>query len=689
MRRATSRIAPLAAAAALVLLGVVPVALPGRIALAADRGLVVVAQTRYEAQPENRQVHVTIDAVATSYTPNPEDGLAYYPSATFAVQAGATNVAASSSGQPLAVGLDASDPDFVGITVTFAEGVYFEESYPYRVTFDLPDPGGAPDRNLRISSTIVAFPIWAFGSLGEPGGSVTVILPGGFRPVVQGDQLAPSTGANGEIILATTSLPDPFDFFAYLSADRPGAFSDTQLTIQVGGQAAPVNVRAWQDDPDWGTAMTSLIGDGLPALQRLIGLPYDAPGTLVIEEAATSRLGDYAGIYNKLSGIIRVRYDADAYVGLHEAAHIWFNGDLFRDRWIGEAYAEFYGVQAAKAIGATGVAFDLTDALMANRIALNDWGEIGGVSIGVEEYAYAASYHLALLIFGRTDIARLQTVWRGADDSEMAYQPANGDGTPQIAGDVNLEGWQQLLDLLDERAGANFDDLWADWVVNDAEQRQMETRATARGHYATVVAEAGTWNLPKDLRSSMGSWKFAEAEASMALAGDVLDARDEIASEAGDLHLTPPAELKQLFEQDGGLKAAKAEADLQTEVLTDISVAGERVAEKETILESIGLLGADPPADLDAARNAYEADELDVAARDADGALATRAGAAQAGQTRVLVAGGGVVVLTGVTVVGVRIRGRRRALAARAPAAAQAVEPEPAGPVGEPLDPPA
>ena len=148
----------------------------------------VVAQTRYEAQPENRRVHVTIDAVATSYTPNPEDGLAYYPSATFAVQAGATNVAASSGGQPLGVALDASDPDFVGITVTFAEGVYFEESYPYRVTFDLPDPGGAPDRNLRISSTIVAFPIWAFGSVGEPGGSVTVTLPGGFRPVVQGDR---------------------------------------------------------------------------------------------------------------------------------------------------------------------------------------------------------------------------------------------------------------------------------------------------------------------------------------------------------------------------------------------------------------------------------------------------------------------------------------------------------------------
>jgi hypothetical protein len=182
----------------------------------------------------------------------------------------------------------------------------------------------------------------------------------------------------------------------------------------------------------------------------------------------------------------------------------------------------------------------------------------------------------------------------------------------------------------------------------------------------------------------MGSWKFEEAEAAMALAGDVLDARDEIASDAGDLHLTPPAELKQLFEQDGGLKAAKAEAELQVAVLTDISVAGERVAEKETILESIGLLGADPAANLEAARDAYEADKLDDAGRDADRALAARAGAAEAGQTRVLVAGGGLVVVTGVTVVGVRIRGRRRALATRAPTAAEAGET--ADSVDEPLD---
>lgn len=687
MRRAPSRIAPLAAVAALILLAIAPAALPGRIARAADRGLVVVAQTRYQALPEERRVHVTIDAVATSHTPNPVDGLAYYPTATFAVQPGATHVAASSDGQGLAVALDTSDPDFVGVTVTFAEGVFFEQSVAYRVTFDLPDPGGAPDRNLRISPSIVAFPIWAFGSSGESGGSVTVILPAGFRPSVQGEDLAASTGTGGEIVLATTSLPDPFAFFAYLSADRPGAFADAPLTVQVGDRAAALNVRAWQDDPDWGTAMSNLMSDGLPALQRLIGLPYSAPGTLVIEEAATSRLGDYAGIYNKLDGIIRVRYDADAYVGLHEAAHLWFNGALFPDRWIGEAYAEFYGVQAAQAIGATGDTFELTDDLLAHRIPLNDWGEIGAVELGVEEYAYAATYHLAVLTFGRTDISGLQAVWRGANDSEMAYQPANGSAAPEIGIDSQVEGWQQLLDLLDERAGASFDDLWTDWVVNDAEQRQMEDRAVARQQYATVVADAGSWNLPKDLRASMGAWKFDQAESAMSLAGVVLDARDEIESESGDLGLTPPPELQELFEREGGLNAARAEAGLQIEVLGDIAAATERLAENESLLESIGLLGADPAADLGAARAAFEADELDLAGEDANRALAERTGAAEAGQTRLLVAGGSVFVLTGATIVGVRFRRRRGRVSTAASAPPAPVEPR--EPADERLEPPA
>jgi len=691
MRRASSRVVVvLAAVAALALLALAPAGLPSHVARAADRGLVVVAQTRYEAFPEQRRVHATIDAVATSYTPNPADGLAYYPDVTFDVQPGATHVAATSNGQQLAVALGTSHPDFVEVTVTFAQGIFFEQSYAYQVSFDLPDPGGKPDRNLRISPSIVAFPVWAFGSSGEAGGSVTVVLPGGFNPSVQGANLATSTGPGGRIVLSTTSLPDPFNFFAYVSADRPGAFRDTLLTVQVGGKAAALNVRSWQDDPDWGTTMSRLMTDGLPALQRLVGLPYPAPGTLIVEEAATSRLGEYAGVYNNLTVSIRVRYDADAYVGLHEAAHVWFNGDLFPDRWIGEAYAEFYGVQAAKSIGATGVAFDLTDALMASKIPLNDWGAIGAVDIGVEEYSYAASYHLALLIFARTDIAGLQAVWRGANNAEMAYQPAHASARPQTGVDLHVEGWQELLDLLDERTGMTFDDLWTAWVVDDQQQPMLVARSSAREHYAAVVTEAGPWNLPIDLRYAMGSWQFDQAESEMVLADAVLKARDRIASQAGGLGLTPPAALQHAFEGTKGLPAAKQEAGLEVGALAAIAKAGDRIAEKATFLESIGLIGADPQANLDAARTAFEADRLDAAKTDAERALALRMGAEEAGQTRALLGGGGVVVLSGGIFVGVRIRRRRRARrASDAEASSAATVAESSQPPSWPMDPPA
>ena len=86
MHRAPRRAAAVAAVAALALLALAPAGLPVHLVHAADRGLVVIAQTRYQALPEQRRVHVTVDAVATSYTPNPFDGLAYYPTVTFAVR---------------------------------------------------------------------------------------------------------------------------------------------------------------------------------------------------------------------------------------------------------------------------------------------------------------------------------------------------------------------------------------------------------------------------------------------------------------------------------------------------------------------------------------------------------------------------------------------------------------------------
>ena len=144
---------------------------------------------------------------------------------------------------------------------------------------------------------------------------------------------------------------------------------------------------------------------GLPVLQRMIGVDYPGhePRALTVEEAANSRLGEYAGIFDPDISQIQIRYDADAVVTLHEAAHIWFNGTLFKDRWIGEALAEYYAAKAAARLHARGGTPALTDGLLQSKVALNDWGEVGVESLDVEDYAYAATYEVARAIARRTD----------------------------------------------------------------------------------------------------------------------------------------------------------------------------------------------------------------------------------------------------------------------------------------------
>ena len=557
-RPAPRLVAARALAAALLLLTLAPLGIPiNHSARAADRGLVALMQTRYDPLPGSHLVRVTIDAVATSYTPDTSEGRTYYPAFSFSVPAAATRFSASSGGQRLSVRIVEQDADVSQLKITFSHGVFYQQSYAFRVVFELPDVGGEPDRDIFVGSNIVAFPVWAYGSPGEPGSGVKVILPAGFRAIVQGSEMATSAGSAGEVVLTASGLADPFEFFAYLSADRPGTFGEQHLVTTIAGQPAPLWIRNWEDDPDWGVRMAALMIDGLPALQELVGLPYAVGGTLIVEEAAATRLGDYAGIYNELTGMIRVRYDADAYIGLHEAAHLWFNTRLFEERWINEAWAEFYAVEAADAIGAEGVAFGLTDALLESQIPLNDWGVPGAVDPDVEYFAYAASYHVAGLIFARTDFEGLRSAWRGVANGEMSYQPAQGSGVPDEGVNYRLARWQQLLDLLEERTGASFDDIWTDWVVNRAQEALMEDRAAARDGYALLVEQADDWNLPSDLRYAMSSWEFDEADAQIDLAGDVLADRDEIVAQAGELSLEMPGDLEAAFEGEDGLAAAK------------------------------------------------------------------------------------------------------------------------------------
>jgi hypothetical protein len=647
-----SRPRPLAGAV-LALLAAATLLPVGPSTVRAGEGLVTLMDATYDVLPEEARIHVTIDAVSTSFEEDAPKGPVYYAGISLSIPPGSSNVAATSGSTQLEITVTPI-ADAIRVDIGFSEQVFLGDSYHYRVTFDMVDQGGAADRDFRIGHSIVAFPVWAFGTQGEEGSSVAVRLPGAFEPSVYGGPLEQTTEADGTLRLSA-DVTNPQDWFAYITAERPGVFTETAFSLMVGDRDADLLVRAWDDDPEWGGRIRSLLTEGLPALHDLIGLSWPVTGDLEVEESA-NRLGDYAGIYNRENERINVRYDADATVTLHEAAHVWFNNDLLADRWIGEAWAEFYAVHSAEAIGVTGETFTLTDDLLASQIPLNDWGAIGDESQDVEAYAYAASYHLAELIFERTDLEGLRMVWQAAEADESAYLPVHGDGSSADGTATNQVGWQRLLDLLEERTGGTYDDLWVTWVADDREDQLIATRTAVRERYAATVAEAGDWELPDDVRDDLGDWQFDHVIDSLDTADRVLVLADELDGLAGELELEPPQQLQAAFEGDDGLEAALTEANKELFALEQIADAEEGLAADPDPAEWLGLLFSEPEADLAAARTAWEAGDHGTAGDRAEAVLTLLDEADDRGRERLAI--GGALILLGAGAVAVARRRR-------------------------------
>jgi hypothetical protein len=640
-----------------VVLAAAVMAAPIGSSVRAGGGLVTVTAALYEVQPELARVHVTVDATSTSYEADTSKGQIYYSGITMSVPPGSSNVAASSGGVPLAISVT-NTADATQIEINFSRNVFYGQSYGYRINFDMVDPGGAADRDFRIGHSVAAFPVWAFGSAGSTGNSVAVTLPATFTPSVYGGPLNATTEADGSIRLAA-SVTDALTWFAYVTAERPGLFTSIPFTLTLDGREASVILRAWDDDPEWAARTQQLLTDGLPALVELIGLPWAVFGDLKVEESA-NRLGDYAGIYNRTTEKINVRYDADATVTLHEAAHIWFNSDLFRDRWIGEAWAEFYAVHSAEAIGVTGETFTLTDDLLAAQIPLNDWAAIGLEGPDVEAFGYAASYNLAELIYARTDFEGLRAVWRAANDAEMSYQPIHASGAPRTGVAITQEGWQRLLDLLEERTGVAYADLWSAWVVNDAQEAQLAERAETRTLYFEAVTAAGDWDLPELVRYDLSSWQFDDVKDELEDVDRVLATADAIADLAADLDLVPPDQLQEAFEGNDGLDVALEEGQSELAAAEAIGEATTQLSADPDFVSWVGLLFADPQAELDVARSAWEEGESGAAQAGAEAVLLTMDQADERGAQRLAVGGGGALLAAGVGALMWRRRGRRR-----------------------------
>lgn len=630
---------------------------------AATPDLTIVSSARYDVQPDQRRIRVTLDLTLHNRLKDTATTRFFFDEAFIAVLPGTSRYRLTweGTGTPR-VRVSSSAKTHTLLRLDLARPIFSGKTAKYRLTFDLVDPGGNATRDLRVGDSLVSFPVWAFATEDTPGSTVTVIFPAGYEVQVEAGQIpAPTTEADGRTIFRSGQLDKPLDFFAYLVADRPGAYRDETVRTEVLGAPVEVLVRAWQDDEPWATRVGGLVKDALPVLGTHIGLDwpdYDRP--LTIQEAVSRSTGGYAGLFDPSEGKVEIAYYADDFVVLHEAAHAWFNGGLLADRWSNEAFASYYATVAAAELERSVQIDELTEELTKARIPLNDWGPVGTEDIAQEDYAYAASLALARRIAERAGPDGLQAVWADAQGGVGAYQPP-GDGAAET-----VEGppdWRGLLDLLEARTDATYDDLWREWVARDTDLSLLDARAQTRMRYDAAVTAAGDWVLPRPIRDALRSWRFSDASALLADAEAAVVARSTVTDAAERAGLIAPDTLRLAFEDDDGFADTTLEATAELDVIGRYMAAEAlRPAEMTPIL-TLGLWGLTPEAVLASARDAFAKGDLGASAAAADDVAYTWANAESIGQNRAISIGLillALVMILAMVVTTVRRRRRRR-----------------------------
>lgn len=629
--------------------------IPAATVRGATPDLTLVTAARYEVRPSESKVAISIDITATNRLQDTVTRQYTFDRAYLAVMPGTSAFRITGSLGTAKATIESRLATYWLLRIDFGSRLAAGKTATFTLSMDLKDPGGLPTRSLRISPTLVTFPVWAYGTTETPGSSVAVTFPADYQVEFEAGKLTgPRTQPDGSRTWSATGIANALAFFAYVVADKPGSYAETTRTVDLPGTPAVLQLRAWPDDPGWATRVGGLFERGLPVLSEQIGLPWPRTTPLVVQEAVSRSSGGYAGLFDAAAGKVEVAYYAGSLVVLHEAAHAWFNGQLLADRWANEAFASWYALSAAAVLKETVTADALTPALRAKAIPLNAWGAVGETPADNEAYAYAAALELARLTAERAGAEGLKSAWAAAASGEAAYQPTMGaaervDGPPD---------WRGLLDLLERPAGAAYADLWLAWVTRPEDVPLLETRRGARVEYAAVVAAAGDWQLPRSIRDAMRAWQFEAATSQLAATRSVLEQRARIAEEAAPLRLTTPITLRTLFEQNGSLDGAIQEAAAERSAISAVAAAVASRPPAPDFVETVGLLGTTPEADLEAARTAFATGRLAETEAAAGRARLAWLSAPEFGRTRLTSAA--LLLLAALILIGIWVARRRR-----------------------------
>jgi hypothetical protein len=626
-------------------IGVMPALAPVP-AAAARPNLTIVGAATYDVLPEEGRVAVTVQLTATNHLKNTSTRRFFFRTGFLTVLPGTSGFRITGGAGTPKVSVSSTTDAYTNLKITFGANLAAGKSTTLNLTFDVKDPGGAPDRPVRISPSIVSFAAWAFATPETPGATVSVRFPPEYNVSIQRGPLAgPVPDSTGHLVWSSGELPAPLEFVADVAADRPTDYAETQLEIDLAAGPALVALRSWPDDAVWRDRVKDLIERALPVLEREIGVPWPVDGELAVEEALVRATGGYAGLFDPGERRIEIAYAAPDGVVLHELAHAWFNGRLVADRWIAEAFASHYAGLAAAELGVDPAAPVLPDEPSPAAIPLNAWGPSDSVDPDSEAWAYAASLELARLVAERAGPDALQAVWSKAARGVGAYQPDAAAEEPASG----PPDWRGLLDLLEAETAVGFDDLWRRWVARPEDVPALDDRAATRPLYEQSVTLAGEWRLPPPIREAMRSWRFDIARELLSAADAVQAQRAKLEASAAKVGVALPATLRTAFESDDGLVTAAAEATAEQATLDAIAAAQAArptaTGLGDQAIIAAGLLLTNPEGQLAAALAAFAAGDLRAAYGAARSADTVWSAAADVGRGRIIGTALGAVAL--------------------------------------------
>ncbi len=599
---------------------------------AAGDELEVATEAVYQVDTDARRVRVTVRIAAANRKPvTRAAGVVTryrYEAVNVAVPPEAVRVRATQDGATL-------DPDpsrrdgFKLITVPFLEPLYFGEQAAIELVFDLPAGKARSASGVRIGEAFLSFPVWAYGDRG----SVKVVVPADYDVATRGEPLEASTSATGATVL-TASTQDPLTWYAFVDATDDAALATRAIALPGGSQ---VLLRAWPEDVKWQRVASRVIAEGIPELQRRIGLPWPVTGTMTVSEVHTPLLEGYAGFYDAATARITIGEQLDRLTILHEASHAWLNGRLFTERWITEGLAEEYAARVLRAQGVDVPGPPKVKRRSSGAFPLSAWPPPAAIgdqaAVRRERFGYAASWTVIRKVVNATGEAGMRRVFAAAAAGTTAYP---GAGTPEPATIPN--DWRRLVDLAEELGGADdVASLVADWALPRDADPPLAARSEARTAYHALDLRAGAWSPPPAVRLALDAWSFATAQDAIEAAEAALAARDALAAESAALGLPMPAALGTAY------ASARSEADLVTlarrieeahAALPALVTAAAAAGEPRDWLADLGLGDEDPAATLAAARDAWAAGDVTTARTGAEALAARLAGATDAGTGR-------------------------------------------------------